>query len=216
MRIQEDRIRLGLLSRQVNDQIEQYKKIQEHNEDIYQIEHDLKNYIINAQTLLEQKEYDRLKNLLGRLDTKIRPPLLVNTGNMEIDSVLTAKRTQAPDIPFRISVVPLQYHRVDPIDIAMILCGAIDNAIEGCEGHPDPFVDVRIRVQGSMLSLIVQNTTNHKILAKHNQLITQKKNPERHGYGMRGMQRLVEDYNGYLKWECHDGIFQLKVLIQDG
>lgn len=215
LRIQEDRIRLGFLNKQVDDQIEQYKKVQLHNEDICQIEHDLKNYIINAKTLLEQKEYDRLNSLLSKLDSKIRPRLLVNTGNMEIDSVLSAKRTQAPDIPFRISIVPLKFNRIDPMDVAMILSGAVDNAIEGCEGHPDPYIDVRIQIQGSMISIVIKNPTNHKILKKHNQLITQKKNPERHGYGIRGMKRLVGNYDGHLTWEYENGIFGLNVLLQD-
>ena len=104
---------------------------------------------------------------------------------------------------------------IDAMDIAMLLATALDNAIEGCEGCQDPFIRVKIVQQGRTLSILVQNPTNHPIREKKNRLITQKADSAQHGYGIPGMQRIANKYQGYLNWSLQDGVFSLRVLMQD-
>ena len=175
----------------------------------------MKNFILSADSLLQQEQYDALHKHFASFLNAVQPPTLTDTGNPLLDAVLSAKRADAPDIPFHLQIPALSYKHIDPMDVAMLLATALDNAIAGCKGELSPYILVKITQQAQMLSLYVENPTHQPIITKKNHLISQKANPERHGYGMQGMKRITQKYHGSLDWKCENGVFELRALVQD-
>ncbi len=139
----------------------------------------------------------------------------IDTGNPLLDAVMTAKRADAPQIPFDVSIPPLVDTQIDQMDIAMLLATALDNAIEGCEGYSEPYIRIKMVQQGRTLSVLAQNPTNHPVREKNHRLITQKDDANQHGYGVPGMERIANKYHGHLSWSLQDEVFSLCVLLQD-
>ena len=216
LRVQEERPRLEFLEKHTANQVAHYAAFYNHDRDIRKMRHDLKNFVIGAQSYLQQQEYEKLDDYFSQFLGSIQPTEFFDTGNPLLDAVVTAKHTDAPQISFDVSIPPLTNQiGIDAMDIAMLLATALDNAIEGCEGCQDPFIRVKMVQQGRTLSILVQNPTNHPIREKKNRLITQKADPAQHGYGIPGMQRIANKYQGHLNWSLQDGVFSLRVLMQD-
>lgn len=216
LRVQEERPRLEFLEKHTANQVAHYAAFYNHDRDIHKMRHDLKNFVIGAQSYLQQHEYEKLDSYFSQFLGSIQPTEFFDTGNPLIDAVITAKHTDAPQISFDVSIPPLANHiSIDPMDIAMLLATALDNAVEGCEGYEAPYIRVKMVQQGKTLSILVQNPTNHPIREKKNRLITQKADPAHHGYGIPGMQRIANKYHGHLNWSLQDEVFSLRVLMQD-
>lgn len=215
LRVQQERLRLEFLEEQSADQIAHYTALYQNAQDIHKIRHDMKNFVIAAQGYLQGQDYDELKAHLDGLLGEIQPPALTDTGNPLLDAVVTAKRAAAPDIDFRMSLMPLAYQHIDPMDVAQMLAAALDNAIEGCAGVPAPYIDLRIARHAQFVTVTVANPTAHRPQIRHGRLVTRKEHPEQHGYGVRGMQKIADKYQGHLKWRFDGTVFHLSVLLQD-
>lgn len=215
LRVQQERLRLEFLEKQSADQIAHYTALYQNAQDIHKIRHDMKNFVIAAQGYLQGQDYDELKAHLDGLLGEIQPPALTDTGNPLLDAVVTAKRAAAPDIDFRMSLMPLAYQHIDPMDVAQVLAAALDNAIEGCAGVSAPYIDLRIARHAQFVTVTVANPTAHRPQIRHGRLVTRKEHPEQHGYGVRGMQKIADKYRGHLKWSFDGTAFRLSVLLQD-
>ena len=215
LRVQQERLLLEFLEEQSADQIAHYTALYQNAQDIHKIRHDMKNFVIAAQGYLQGQDYDELKAHLDGLLGEIQPPALTDTGNPLLDAVVTAKRAAAPDIDFRMSLMPLAYQHIDPMDVAQVLAAALDNAIEGCAGVPAPYIDLRIARHAQFVTVTVANPTAHRPQIRHGRLVTRKEHPEQHGYGVRGMQKIADKYQGHLKWRFDGTVFHLSVLLQD-
>lgn len=215
LRVQQERLRLEFLEKQSADQIAHYTALYQNAQDIHKIRHDMKNFVIAAQGYLQGQDYDELKAHLDGLLGEIQPTALTDTGNPLLDAVVTAKRAAAPDIDFRMSLMPLAYQHIDPMDVAQVLAAALDNAIEGCAGVPAPYIDLRIARHAQFVTVTVANPTAHRPQIRHGRLVTRKEHPEQHGYGVRGMQKIADKYQGHLKWRFDGTVFHLSVLLQD-
>lgn len=215
LRVQQERLRLEFLEKQSADQIAHYTALYQNAQDIHKIRHDMKNFVIAAQGYLQGQDYDELKAHLDGLLGEIQPTALTDTGNPLLDAVVTAKRAAAPDIDFRMSLMPLAYQHIDPMDVAQVLAAALDNAIEGCAGVSAPYIDLRIARHAQFVTVTVANPTAHRPQIRHGRLVTRKEHPEQHGYGVRSMQKIADKYRGHLKWSFDGTAFRLSVLLQD-
>ncbi len=216
MRVQEERTRLEFLEKHNADQLAHYTAFYNYDRDVHKLRHDLKNFIIGAQYYLKHQEYEKLDAYLSSFLGKLKPANFIDTGNPLLDAVITAKRADAPEIPFEVQLPPLTLTGIDPMDVAMLLATALDNAIEGCEGYPAPRIAIWASEQGMMLSLRVQNPTIRPVVQKKGRLVTQKPDAEFHGYGIPEMQRIAAKYRGQLVWSLKDEVFSLQALLQGG
>ncbi len=214
IRVQEERPRLEFLEKHNADQLAHYTAFYKYDRDVHKMRHDLKNFVIGAQYYLKHQQYDKLEVYLDSFLGRLKPADFIDTGNPLLDAVITAKRADAPEIPFRVNIPRLTLTGIDPMDAAMLLATALDNAIEGCAGHPEPYIAIQASEQGRMLSLRVQNPTIRPVVQKKGQLITQKPDAKFHGYGIPEMQRITAKYHGHLIWNLADGIFYLQALLQ--
>ncbi len=214
LRVQEERLRLEFLEKHNADQVAHYTAFYNYDRDVHKLRHDLKNFIIGAQSYLQQQEYEKLDAYLSSFLGNIKPAEFIDTGNPFLDAVITAKRADALHIPFKVMIPPLCLLGIDPMDVAMLLAAALDNAIEGCAGYPAPYILIRVAEQGKMVSMMIENPTNRPVVEKKNRLVTQKKDAEFHGYGIPEMQRIAGKYQGHFSWSLHDKVFSLRVLLR--
>ncbi len=214
MRVQEERRRLEFLEKHNADQVEHYTAFYNYDRDVHKLRHDLKNFVIGAQHYLQQKEYEKLDAYFNSFLGNVKPAEFIDTGNPMLDAVITAKRADAPHIPFEVVMPPLCLLGIDPLDVAMLLATALDNAIEGCAGYPTPYILIQLTEQGRMLSMRIENPTNRPVVEKKNRLVTQKKDTDFHGYGIPEMQRIAGKYQGHLGWKLQSEVFSLHVLLQ--
>lgn len=215
IKIQNERLRLDFLERQNQDQVAHYTALYDRNNETHRLRHDLHNFLISAQTLIELGDIEKLKEHIEKQQESVRPQKLTDTGNPLLDAVLSVKQHESPETDFQVLLPQLHCDHIDPMDIAMLLAAALDNAVESCKEFPKPYIYIRVEQKGSIILLDIKNPTHNTPKERFGRLVSTKSEPEKHGYGVLSMRRIAERYNGNLAWDVENSVFTLRVLMQD-
>lgn len=178
--------------------------------------HDLRHIIrgIDGMSSLEE-----VKSSIKSIEKEIQNyELIFNTGNQTLDVIFTDRMQEARDenITLHIHADGQGWEHISDIDIATIFGNALDNAIESVEKNEDPtmrLIDVRTGKVNEMLIARFENPFSHKIERNQSRLLSTKKNPENHGYGLQSIRMIVEKYDGEMDIKTEDGVFILTVII---
>ena len=193
--------------------------------------HDIKNQMAVVMQLVEQiknkedisTEWNRylleLNRSIDRLELQFR------TGNVVADAILNMKFHEAKSKMenIRIEVDNLIFPKdlkIESYDLAVILCNALDNAIEACEKmsfDEERFLCASSFQNGKMFFLKFENSFSGKIKIEKGAEFptTGKKNKELHGIGFYNMKLSVQKYYGALDWVIEGEVFQLTVMMQN-
>ena len=97
----------------------------------------------------------------------------------------------------------------------------MDNAIEACEKMKvaqegdspamPRFIRVYIGLFKSQLYISVTNSTSEKKRRRVSELVTSKLGE--HGFGLRRIDKIVENYDGYVNRKNEPGVFATEVML---
>ena len=215
LRVQRERMQLAHLREMQQDQVQHYTALYEANRQVAVQRHDLKNILLNVRSYIEVGEMEKLSQYIAKFQEKLQPSKMIDNGMPFIDAVLSAKMAEHPEIPFDLHIALLELEHIEQPQIAFILAGALDNAVEACAHSAKPFIKVQIGQKGRMVSLIVTNAADRPVKAIGDALLTTKADAAAHGYGIKSMRQAAEQAHGMLTWHWEEQVFTLSVLLQD-
>ena len=132
-------------------QKESIRRMEEAYTHMRELRHDLNNHLLCMNTLIEQGEYEALKQYLKAMTASVEERSYVAiSGNSAVDAILNEKliAAQKQQINTSFDVCDLHSTKVQPMDLCIALSNALDNAIEACEKIPDPTGRyLRLRIQ---------------------------------------------------------------------
>lgn len=213
----------------LQEQIEQTERIYAN---VRSIKHEIKNQIAVIRQLSEsggasaKKEMQSYLVQMNRTMEQMEFPF--HTGNTIADTVLGMKYTEAldkiPELEFYTEAVlfPPEFH-IQSYDLAMILCNAIDNAIEACEklrgqgSKTGLFIRVSSYTRGKMFFLEIENSFHGTLMRQKNAEFpkTDKADREAHGIGLINIRQAAEKYHGAVEWSVERQVFTLSVMMQN-
>lgn len=143
----------------------------------------------------------------------------VNTGNKPLDVILTEKIAYAENHNIVISLIAdgklLSF--MNDSDVYSLFGNALDNAtraVEELEEKDRREITVKIIKVQSFIAINISNyCKNSSNTFKDGLPITSKSDKKNHGYGLKSIKYIVEKYNGQLKIDVKDDLFQLKILF---
>ena len=215
LRVQRERLQLANLEEMLQDQVKHYTALYEANRQVAVQRHDLKNILLNVRSYIQVGEYEKLDKYVAGFQEKVQPSTLIDNGMPFIDAVLSAKMAEHAEIPFENDISMLTLEKIKQPQIAFILAGALDNAIEACEKSAKPFIRVHIGQHGRMISLVVENAADQPVRTAGDRILTTKADDKAHGYGVKSMMQMAEQLHGMLTWRQEKQVFTLSVLMQD-
>ena len=215
LRVQRERLQLANLEEMLENQVKHYSALYEANRQVAVQRHDLKNILLNVRSYIQVGEYEKLDKYVAGFQEKVQPSTLIDNGMPFIDAVLSAKMAEHAEIPFENDIALLTLKKIKQPQIAFILAGALDNAIEACEKSAKPFIRVHIGQHGRMISLVVENAADQPVRTAGDRLLTTKADNKAHGYGVKSMMQMAEQLHGMLTWRQEKQVFTLSVLMQD-
>ena len=196
---------------------QQILQINMQNEQIYGIKHDLKNQFFHINTLIENKEYDKVKEILNKTLGDLSVQKYVQTGNVTFDNLINYKISCAKE-----QGISVESEILIPVDeiynsssIILILGNLMDNAIEACLKVPvkDRFITMRVIKKDSRTFIVVKNSFDGKcVVDKKGNFLTTKENAEMHGFGLKNVKRALED-GGDFSYQIENNIFSVTVII---
>ncbi|OZG65274.1 ATP-binding protein [Bifidobacterium eulemuris] len=174
--------------------------------------HDLKKQLTMLGGRISQEEIDELNGLVGIYDSAVR------TGNEALD-VLLANRSRICEqrgIRFERMIDGSRIGFMKPADIYALFGNALDNAMEAVSAIDDPdrrYIDMSVCEQKGMLLIHVENPYEADLLFDDGLPRTTKSDHRYHGFGMRSMRMIAQQYDGVLTVDAADGVFSVDILL---
>ena len=196
---------------------ENYKILEESEKEIRILRHDLKNHVEVINELAEKDDIPSLKKYISDMKKSTdKASAYIYTKNQALDSVINikARKAQNNNIQFLAKVEKNLDIKINPMDLVALLGNALDNAIEGNNSDNGGFIDLEIRENNNILVISVINSAN-KPIKINEEYTTSKTDTKNHGFGLKSIQKTVKKYNGDIQTQYADGIFYLKIFMEN-
>ena len=186
----------------------QYEQAKQDMEKINIRYHDLKQQYSRA----DDEERTKLDAEMNALN------LRYFTDNKALDIVLTQKALicQHAQIQFVCSADGTCLAGMKHYHIYSLLGNAIDNAIECLSQVEDPekkVIDLDIRRRNDMAVIRIENYTPTAPVLQDGAIVTTKRDPSGHGYGLKSIRNIAEQYGGTADCFVEDSVFCLLVTF---
>lgn len=177
--------------------------------------HDMKHQIrqIGQNESISSDVLKEIENSIGLYDS------VVKTGNDVLDVILTEKSLLCRKNGILLSIVAdgARLNFIKETDLYSLFGNAMDNAIEGVMKLSDPdrrIIGLKIHETGGFVAVNLQNPCAGDIRFDENHLpMTDKGNTEYHGFGMKSISYVVENYRGSLSVGVKNGSFYLNIIF---
>lgn len=208
----------SILEKQVNEQVDYYKKIDKIDKDLRDFRHDYKNHMICVQSLIEAKEYDEATEYLKGIT--LHKTVLsrgFSSGNSIVDVLLSDKSEWAEKVGAEIQFEGVIYENIPPADLCTILSNAIDNAIEACEkiqSDEQKIISVKCSYIKRIQFIDITNPVSEDVKITNNVVETSKSDKNIHGIGLYNIRRTVMKYDGEFDISCKDKTFVMSIAFK--
>ncbi len=198
-----EEIRYKLMESQIEQQEKMLTSILESNEKIRVLKHDMKNYLMTAIGLIDNKEYNKVKsymvNLIGQEIDTIET--FVTTNSQTLSALLNIKLDTCNKNKINWNVeITSDLTNISDVDISIIIGNLLDNAIEASKKVKNkPFIDIKIFDSKDYVNIVIKNKIDNSVLFFNPNLFTTKKDKNSHGIGLMSVKKIVKKYNGMYK-----------------
>lgn len=210
-------------NREMKMQLELQRQSAEKMENAYNhtraLRHDLKNHLRALSGMLQSGNTDDALAYIQTMQSDLEDATyFAVTGNTAVDAILNEKllTAQRQKTNLRFDAVTLKNTKAKPMDLCIILSNALDNALEACRKLSDVqsrTVSLKIREESDFLLISVQNPVAKPPKKLGNSFLSDKKDRENHGIGLRSIRLTAEKYSGEVLAECENSVFTLLVKL---
>lgn len=203
---------LALLQKSSQKIIEE-KELQYHSLRI--LRHDLRHYFRTSLELLKNQKYDMAKEYMQKvLNEKIETMIsFAETGNKMIDASMNACLMQCRKEKIKVDIQLSGTWRFEnEIDIGIVLCNLLENAIHGCDFCASPQIVVKSRDVRNYLRIDIDNTYNGQTKS-----YVERKESDyggEHGLGLKSVKLALRANEGSITQHSEDGWYRTTVLIK--
>lgn len=187
-----------LMEKQVEQQVEHYKKINKLTDDLREFRHDYKNHMICLQSLLNNKQYDEALSYVKSItNQEILDSNKFFSGNQIAYAILTDKNELAQKNNCKIIFDGSVSDEISVSNLCTILSNALDNSIEACskiDSDETQIIDVKC-VASELIQIIRISNPN---LDNNAVTETSKADRKNHGFGLSNIRRTVERMDGQM------------------
>ena len=213
-----EEIRYKLMENQIEQQKKMLTSVLESNEKIRTLKHDIKNYLMTAIGLIDNKEYNKAKsymlNLIGQEIDTIET--FVTTNSQTLSSLLNIKLDicNKNKIDWNVEITS-DLTNISDVDISIIIGNLMDNAIEASQKVKNrPFIDIKIFDNKDYVNIIIRNKIDNSVLFLNPNLFTTKKDKNSHGIGLMSVKKIVKKYNGMYKVYEENKMLVVNIMIK--
>lgn len=201
--------------RLLENQLRHYEEIVEKNRSLHEFRHDYRNNLFAINSLLSKNEVEEANEYINEINGSLAMTYSrFMTGNFLADAILSDKAAVAEKSGIKLHFEGrMSHNRISNNDLCTILANAIDNAVRGAEGSPDPSIYVTVSENEDLLKFVVRNTVKAKVEIKNNTVKTTKSDIDNHGFGLNAIKKTARKYNGFVVLDCDEKLFTLEAVL---
>lgn len=197
--------------------VEQEKIMEEFHEE----KHNLINELIVLKGGIENDDKETvIRNLNKIINNCNIVESISNSGNSTVDAIINFKYAVAKEygIDFRLKIFIPSELPIEPCEMGVVLGNAIDNAIEAvkeCKAK-EKVIEISMGIKKESCIIVIKNLYENKIKRnKRGRILSTKREEHRHGhgYGLKSIEKIAEEYWGEVIVDIKDNIFSLTVIL---
>lgn len=210
-----------LVQQQLQYQTQYFKELSDKYKLSNKTVHDTKNQLFAISAAISENDFDVAKERIDEMcNSASGGENTIKTGNDALDALINTKYNDNKELNIKLNhyITMNTINKIDNIDLCIIIGNALDNAIEACSKIDESIekeITLEIRQVNDALAIKMLNPTAEDIEKKNGKLVSKKKEKELHGFGMQSMEEIVNKYNGNLTYLQEDGVFSLKIYVQN-
>lgn len=209
---------LASINAQLESQHQEYLQSKENIESLGRLAHDLKHQLAALRAEVDPKHaaagFEQLEQSVQRYSTQ------QHTGNPVLDVILTTKERTCADrgITFTAVADGSLLSGMSSMDIASLFGNALDNAIEATSKLPkreQRLIKLALYEQNRFIVIRVENYYDSRLKkdAEGNLRTTKRDDQHRHGFGVKSIRHIAQQYGGEVTIRTEDHWFVLTALI---
>lgn len=212
---------MEMLKTQVQVYANQLNVILRGEEKIKALRHDMKHHLNELMLLANKHDAAEIQEYLDQMKSFLQNPNeLVESGNLEIDSVLNYMLQKAKKELETVDIKVVLPEKVrHSFDLNVLLGNLLENAIEAASKMENKYLSVDITLKRGILKVKIENSfESARILREEQQgkdmvLKTTKPFADQHGIGLKNVKKIVEKYNGTMAVTTQDGIYCVNLIL---
>ena len=177
--------------------------------------HDMRHFLLNVSSFIENGEYDKAQKLIGEVtDAIAKTPTLRYCKNELVNMIIGsyAEKFRLVGCELECAVQIPEALPFSDVDLTAILSNGLENALQAVTPLPREkrFARIEMRMNGDKLLISVKNTFYEPPVFADGIPISQRQG---HGIGTQSIVAVTEKLRGNSQFTANDGIFILRVIL---
>lgn len=180
------------------------------------IHHDLVIHFSTLSKLLEQSKEKALEYINNVINNQLETiKTLIKTGNDCFDAIANTKIALCEKHGIRcvVRVMENSLESLNDDEIVVLFGNLFDNAIEASKDSKRKTIKLDVQIQDGFLSVFIKNSIDKSVLDKNKNLQTTKISKKYHGFGIKNIKRIIQKYDGIIRYYEKDNYFICDILI---
>ena len=191
-------------------QIEYYQQLREKQQETKALWHDIKKYTAAMQAVAAQNDSEQLRQIAqAAADAYERVKDISAVGNPVVDALLNQYLRSAKEnqIQVLLDITIPEVLAISTLLLSVVIGNTFDNAIEACRliAPEKRVIHLQLRKQNRILFYSIENP--------YVDAVTQLRVGKHHGYGLKNVERAVNQNNGNFQVEKSNGIFVVQIRL---
>lgn len=191
-------------------QIECYQQLLEKQQETKALWHDIKKYTTAMQAVAAQNDSEQLRQIAqAAADAYERVKDISAVGNPVVDALLNQYLRSAKEnqIQVLLDITIPEVLAISTLLLSVVIGNTFDNAIEACRliAPEKRVIHLQLRKQNRILFYSIENP--------YIDAVTQLRVGKHHGYGLKNVERAVNQNNGNFQVEKADGNFIVQIRL---
>lgn len=191
-------------------QIEYYQQLLEKQQETKALWHDIKKYTAAMQAVAAQNDSEQLRQIAqAAADAYERVKDISAVGNPVVDALLNQYLRSAKEnqIQVLLDITIPEVLAISTLLLSVVIGNTFDNAIEACRliAPEKRMIHLQLRKQNRILFYSIENP--------YIDAVTQLRVGKHHGYGLKNVERAVNQNTGNFQLEKVDGNFIVQIRL---
>lgn len=203
-----------MLQMKVKAMEEQYREMLKSRK----IVHDMKNHLLALKKYTQEQDWKGLEEYLNELSQDMLDyNYQIWTGNHMLDMILNQKEKEAEKqkTQMQISTEVFTTLPFSDREIISLFGNLLDNALEACEQikEGERWIHIKMKKKNQLLYIEIVNAAKNTGIQTDENFVSKKKDGVLHGYGMKNIRDIVEQYNGMFQCKSQEDRFEVVITI---
>ena len=183
------------------------------------LRHDMRHYSLMINSLLEQGEYEEIKNITGHINEVVNENKVKHyCENLIVNAILLrlAEQAEALDVELHLDVQVPKQVAVNEYEFAMILANLLENAVIHVTHAPPSkrYVDAKIHCTDKFLLIDMENECTQEVHFDSITGLPKSRRGKGHGLGMQSVQAFCDKMGGTIDCYCENNRFRIILYVK--